>query len=101
MEVSRQLTSKEEEIIQLKQKFKEERQQTEHDRKRLQGQVSDYQGKLEDASGRFFNLKKEIEESPLAVLRNELGQKQLEIVELESKVKQANESREEFRAKYD
>ena len=75
MEVSRQLTSKEEEIIQLKQKFKEERQQAEHDKKRLQGQVSEYQTKLEDAGSRFFNLKKEIEESPLAVLRNELGQK--------------------------
>lgn len=101
MEVSRQLTSKEEEIINLKQKFKEERQQAEQDKKRLQGQVSDYQQKLENAGQRFFNLKKEVEESPLAVLRNELGQKQLEIVELESKVKNSNEARDEYKAKYD
>ena len=101
MEVSRQLTSKEEDIIHLKQKFKEERVQGEHDKKRLTGQVGDYQTKLEEASSRFFTLKQEIEESPLAVLRNELGQSQLEIVELESKVKRSNEARDEFKAKYD
>ena len=67
----------------------------------MQTQVVEYQKKLEDASERFFGLKKEVEDSPLSVLRNELGQKQLEIVELETKVKQAMEGREEFRAKYD
>lgn len=101
MEVSRQLTSKEEEIIALKGKFKEERQQNEHDKKRMSAQVNDYSSKLEDAGTRYFNLKKDIEESPLALLRNELGQKQLEVVELESKVKNAYEARDEFRAKYD
>ena len=60
------------------------------EKKRLLTQVSDFQNKLEDSSSRFFNLKKEVEESPLAMLRNELGQKQLEIVGLESEVKQAN-----------
>ena len=53
----------------------------------MQTQVVEYQKKLEDASERFFGLKKEVEDSPLSVLRNELGQKQLEIVELETKVK--------------
>lgn len=101
MEVSRQLTSKEEEIIALKGKFKEERQQNEHDKKRMSTQVNDYSHKLEDAGTRYFNLKKDIEESPLALLRNELGTKQLEVVELESKVKNAYEARDEFRAKYD
>ena len=67
----------------------------------MQAQVIDYQKKLEDASERFFGLKKEVEDSPLSVLRNELGQKQLEIVELETKVRQALEGREEFKAKYD
>ena len=75
MEVSRQLTSKEEEIIALKGKFKEERQQNEHEKKRMSSQVNDYSHKLEESGTRYFNLKKEIEESPLALLRNELGQK--------------------------
>ena len=91
MEVSRQLTSKEEEIMNIKKKFKEERITLESDKKRLTKEVADYQVKLSDASQRYFGLKQEVEESPLAVLRNELGSKQLEIVELESKVKAAME----------
>ena len=52
------------------------------------------------ASDRYFNLKKEVEDSPLAVLRNELGTKQLEIVELESRVKAAAEQRDDYASKY-
>lgn len=83
------MTSKEEEIMNIKKKFKEERVVLETDKKRLTKEVADYQAKLSEASDRYFGLKKDVEESPLAVLRNELGSKQLEIVELESKVKQA------------
>ncbi len=96
MEVSRQLTSKEEEIMNIKKKFKEERVQLESEKKKLTKEVSDYQGKMNEASDRYFNLKKEIEDSPLAVLRNELGSKQLEVVELESKVKNAYEQRDDY-----
>lgn len=46
-------------------------------------------------------MKRDIEESPLSVLRQELGAKQLEIVELESRVKAATESRDDYRNKYD
>jgi hypothetical protein len=59
----------------------------EADKRRLQKEVGDYQAKLESAHSRFFGLKKEVEESPLSVLRQELGQKNLDILELESKVK--------------
>ena len=55
---------------------------------------------MNEASDRYFNLKKEIEDSPLAVLRNELGSKQLEVVELESKVKNAYEQRDDYASKY-
>ena len=89
--MSRQLTSKEEEIMNIKKKFKEERVQLETDKKRLAKEANDCRDKLEDANSRYFNLKKDVEESPLAVLRNELGGKQLEIIELESKVKVAQE----------
>jgi uncharacterized protein YlxW (UPF0749 family) len=75
----------------IKKKFKEERVQLENEKKKLTKEVGDYQAKMNEASDRYFNLKKEIEDSPLAVLRNELGSKQLEIVELESKVKAAIE----------
>ena len=101
MEVSRQLTSKEEEIMNIKKKFKEERVQLENDKKRLTKEVGEYQVKMQEASDRYFGLKKEVEESPLSVLRQELGTKQLEIVELESRVKVSNEQRDDYRAKYD
>ena len=37
----------------------------------------------------------------MAILRNELGAKQLEVVELESKVKNAEAQKEEFRMRYE
>ena len=56
---------------------------------------------MSEANDRYFNLKKSVEDSPVSVLRNELGTKQLEIVELESKVKLASEQRDEYHEKYD
>ena len=85
----------------IKKKFKEERVQLETDKKRLTKEATELQTKLSDASERYYSLKKDIEESPLSVLRNELGTKQLEIVELESKVKAAHETRDDYRVKYD
>ena len=100
MEVSRQLTQKEEEIINIKKKFKEEKVLLEHDKKKLTKEATEAQDKVSDATARFYNLKKEVEDSPLSVLRNEIGTKQLEIVELESKVKAANEQRDDYAIKY-
>ena len=91
MEVSRQLTQKEEEIINIKKKFKEEKVALENDKKKLTKELTDGKEKVDDATARFYNLKKEVEDSPLSVLRNEIGTKQLEIVELESRVKAACE----------
>ena len=100
MEVSRQLTQKEEEIMNIKKKFKEERVQLETDKKKLTKEVADSQEKVSDATNRFYNLKREVEDSPLAVLRQEIGSKQLEIVELESRVKAAQEQRDDYAQKY-
>ena len=101
MEVSRQLTGKEEEIMNIKKKFKEERMTLEADKKRLTKEMMDHQDKLKDASERYFNLKRDVEESPLSVLRNELGTKQIELVEMESRVRAAVEQRDDYRTKYD
>ena len=86
-EVSKQLTSKEEEIISIKKKFKEERIQLETDKKKAIKEASDAQEKAQLATTKYFNLKKEADESPLQVLRNELGTKQLEVAELEQRLK--------------
>jgi len=59
----------------------------EQDKKRLAAQVEDYKNRLEAVEGRYYAYKKEIDESPLTVLRNELSQKNLELIEMEGKVK--------------
>jgi hypothetical protein len=48
-EVARQLTQKEEEIMQIKIKFKEERQQLEGEKKKLVKDVQDSHDKMEQA----------------------------------------------------
>ena len=95
------MTSKEEEIINIKKKFKEERMQTDLDKKKLLKESSENADRVQLATQKYFNLKKEVDESPLAVLRNELGTKQLEVVDLESKVKTAEAARDDFRARYE
>ena len=87
--------------MQIKIKFKEERTQLESDKKKLLRDIQDYQDKIEQSHTRFYNLKKEVEESPLSVLRQELGSRQLEITELQSKVKTANEAAEDYREKFE
>lgn len=100
-EVARQLTQKEEEILSIKIKFKDERLNLENDKKRLAKEVVDGHEKLEQAHSRFFALKTEVDSSPLQVLRTELGQKQLEISDLNSKIKQANMQVEDYKFKFD
>ena len=57
--------------------------------------------KIDGAEAKFRSYKQEIENSPLNVLRNELATKQIEIVELESKVSKANSDRDEYKTKYE
>ena len=87
--------------MQIKIKFKEERMSLENDKKRLMKEVQDLQDKIEQSHTRFYNLKKDVEESPLSVLRQELGARQLEITELQTKVKTANAIAEEYQAKFE
>jgi len=68
--------------MQIKMKFKDERMQLEGEKKKLLKDAADNQEKIEQSHTRFYNLKKEIEESPLSLLRQELGSRQLEIGEL-------------------
>ena len=89
-EVARQLTLKEEEIMAIKKKFQEERLNLETDKKRLTKELAENHEKIELSHNRFYALKTEVEQSPLSVLRQELGSRQLEIASLESKVKAAN-----------
>ena len=46
-------------------------------------------------------MKKESEESPLAVLRNQIGQQKLDMAEMESHVKNADKARDEYKTRYE
>ena len=69
LEVSRQLTNKEEEILNVKKRFKEEKVMLESDKKRLTAQVEDLKQRQENTEQRFYTFKKEVDESPLSVIR--------------------------------
>jgi multidrug resistance efflux pump len=87
--------------MQIKVKFKEERQGLEGEKKRLQKDLVDSQDKLEFAQKKFHSLKTEVEESPLSVLRNELTSKQMENSDLQKKVEKAHASRDEFKKRFE
>lgn len=53
------------------------------------------------ADAKFYAFKQEIEQSPLSVLRHELATKSIEVVELETRVNNANEQRDDYRNKYE
>lgn len=100
-EAGRQLTIKEEEIMGIKKRFKEERNLLELDKKKLISQLEESKMRQETAETKYYSFKKEIDESPLSMLRQELGLKNLEIIELENKVKAANEAKEDYRKKFE
>lgn len=68
-EVTRQLTLKEEEIMNIKKRFKEERVMLESDKKRLTQQTEELKNRLELTETKLYSFKKEVDESPLSVLR--------------------------------
>ena len=100
-QVGRELTLKEEEIMNVKKRFKEEKLTLESDKKRLTNQLEEHKTRLEQADSRFYSFKKDIDESPLLVLRQELATKNLELSEAEARVQHANDQRDQFKHQVD
>lgn len=99
--MGRELTLKEEEIMNVKKRFKEEKMTLESDKKRLTNQLEEYKTRLEQADSRFYAFKKDIDESPLSVLRQELATKNLELSEAEARVQHAHDQRDQFKHQVD
>ncbi len=57
----------------VKKRFKEEKVLLEQDKKRLVQQVEDYKSRLDQTELKYYAFKKEVDESPLSVLRSELS----------------------------
>lgn len=85
----------------VKKRFKDDKVQSDNMIKRQDKTIEELRSRLDAADVKFLTYKQEIENSPLNVLRNELAQKTIEIVELETKVNTANEHRDEYKAKFE
>ena len=57
--------------------------------------------RLEAADVKFVAYRQEIEQSPLSILRNELAQKQIELVEMESRIERISKERDDYQSKYE
>jgi hypothetical protein len=78
-EVARQLTNKEEEIAYIKKRFREEKLLIEKDAANLNKIISEKNAEIERIEISFKNYKKEIDESPVSLLKAEITRKSLEI----------------------
>jgi hypothetical protein len=61
----------------VKKRFKEERNTLEMDKKRLLQSSEELKNRTEAAEAKLLALKREYDESPLSVLRSELAQKNI------------------------
>ena len=78
-EVARQLANKEEEINYIKKRFKDEKNNIEKDSLQFQKIINEKNKEIEKIELNFKNYKKEIDDSPVSLLKGELTRKSLEI----------------------
>lgn len=80
------MASKEEEIANVKWWFLEEKKNLELDKKKLTNSLADSKETLDALERWFRDYRKEQDESPMAVLRAEIQNKNIVIMELESQI---------------
>jgi hypothetical protein len=90
-EVSRQLATKEEEIINIKRRFKEEKLSLQSELKGFKKKVQDAKDLLDETEVRYRAYRKDMEESPVTVMRTEINKKNIEISELKSRFEKSNQ----------
>ena len=81
-EVSRQLINKDDEIAYIKKRFKDEKMQLKKEKSGLNKKLIDQQKNYENLEATYMNYKKEVEDSPLSLLKNEITRKQIQNEEL-------------------
>ena len=80
--MSRQLINKDDEIAYIKKRFKDEKMQLEKEKSGLNKKLIDQQKNYENLEATYMNYKKEVEDSPLSLLKNEITRKQIQNEEL-------------------
>jgi len=87
--------------VNVKKRFKEERTTLETDKKRLLTQIEELKARADSAEAKLLALKRDFDESPLSVLRGELAQKNIELIESETRGKKAIEERDDARRRFE
>lgn len=81
-EMSRQITSKNDEIMVIQKKSKDEKLALDREITQLKKTIANKQSEIEEVEQAFRIYKKEIEESPTSILKMELNKRAIEIEEL-------------------
>ena len=104
-EISKQLLNKDEEIDLIKQRAKEEQIKLQKNNTQLKKNVENKQKEIENLEQNFKNYKKEVEDSPISLLKNEITRKQIQneelekqIQKLENEIKNRNQTIEKLKA---
>ena len=104
-EVSKQLVNKDEEIDLLNKRHKDELLKLQKNNAQLQKNNQNKQKEIENLEQNFKNYKKEIEDSPISLLKNEITRKQIQneelekqIQKLENEIKHKNQTIEKLKA---
>lgn len=101
VQVSRQLAAKEEEIITVRTKSKDDRMTVDRDKAALQQQLAAVKQKLAEITDKQAILKKEMEETSMSQLKQELSAKGVEVIELEKKLEKSVQVRELYKTQYE
>ena len=86
-EVSKQLVNKEEEIELIKQRAKDEQLKLQKSNTQLKKNLETKQKEINALEEKFITYKKNIEDSPVSVLKSEITRKQIQNEELEKQIK--------------
>jgi len=97
-EVARQLANKEEEITYIKKRFKEEKSAIEKDMMHMQKITNEKNKEIEKVEINFKNYKKEIDDSPVSLLKAELTRKALEIDDHIREKERLNQEKEKLKS---
>ena len=100
-EVTRQLGSKEDEIVTVKAKCKDEKVSLEKDKAVCSDQLSELKEKAAEINDKYDILKKELNETSMNSLKQEISAKGLQVIELEKKFEKSVQAKDLYKAQYE
>ena len=100
-EVARQMAFKEEEVINMKKRANDEKKEQTKREKDLVCERDKLKELVEETADKYKILKSEYEESPIAILRNEIATKNIEINEIRKESEHSEQLKEQYKNRYE